>query len=84
MAGQALQNPSRFNYEALLKVARQLAASLLGGMDQKTLAARLGVSRSHANKVELAQQYLSVGEFIEWCRVIGVEPAEVLKRLPKD
>jgi transcriptional regulator with XRE-family HTH domain len=67
-------------------VHRELIAALVAErkaahLTQRELAERLGKPRSYVGKVEVVERNLSILEFIEWTRVLGVRPQDVLARL---
>ena len=48
-------------------------------MTQRDVAARLGKPPSYVGKVEAIERNLSVLEFVEWTRAVGVDPAQILR-----
>lgn len=63
---------------ALLKSKR-----LESGMTIRTLADKLGVSHSIIGKIEDGSRKLEIFEFIEYCKVLEVDPHEGLDALLK-
>lgn len=49
------------------------------GLTQQVLADQLGKPQSFVAKVEGYERRIDVIEFIHWCRVLGVDVAEMLK-----
>lgn len=60
----------------LLIEAREVA-----GMNQTALGKAVGRSQSFVSNYERAQRRLDLPDLILVCRAMGVEPAEILKRL---
>ena len=67
---------------------KKLAATLVklrreAGMRQIDLAAKLGVYQSWVTHLESGQRRIDVVELIELGRVIGFDPAEIVRKLNK-
>lgn len=62
-------------------VAELTAARNRAGMTQRDVAAKLGKQPSYVAKIERVARNLSVFEFVDLCRAIGVDPATVLTAL---
>lgn len=60
-----------------LRLTRSLRAARLGlGMDQKTLAARLGVSQTFVSNYERGVKTLNVIEFVAVCVALRLDAGE--------
>jgi transcriptional regulator with XRE-family HTH domain len=67
-------------------IHRELIAALVrarkaANLTQRELAGRLGRPRSYVGKVEVIERNLSVLEFIEWARALGMNPKDILAKL---
>lgn len=51
------------------------------GMTQAQLATELRRPQSYVAKVEVCERRLDVYEYVEWTRVLELEPAEAITRL---
>jgi len=51
------------------------------GLTQQQLADKLGRPQSFVSKVENGDRRLDVIEFLELCRLLGADAAELLKRI---
>ncbi len=69
------------DYQRLLKLL--VDARRGSGITQQDLAKRLGRPQSFVSKVEHGERRIDVIEFIEICRVIGVEPAALLRKIER-
>ena len=61
-----------------LKAARRRA-----GVNQHQLAERLGKGQSDISKYERCERRLDVIEFLDIVNVLGVDPVDLIKDLPK-
>lgn len=59
-------------------VAELAAARNRAGLTQRDVACKLGKQPSYVAKIERVARNLSVFEFVDLCRAIGVDPATVL------
>lgn len=53
-------------------------ARLAGGLSQRGLAAKLGVTHSYVAKVELGTQRIALEEFLAWCEATGADAAKLV------
>lgn len=63
---------------AALKEAREAA-----GLTQRDLATRLRRSKSFPYNIEAGERSLNACEFIEYCRAVGLDPAELIRRMER-
>ena len=61
---------------ALIAKARRKA-----GLSQEHLAEKLGRSQGYVSKMELGRRKLDVLEFLEVAGAVGLDPADVIRRL---
>ena len=62
---------------------RAIVQALVGhrqsaNITQRELATRLDRPPSYVAKIETIERNLAVHEFIEWCRALDIDPAQVL------
>ena len=62
-------------------IASLVAARKAAGMTQRDVAAKMARPRSFVGKVEVIERNLSILEFIEWTRALGLSAEEVLANL---
>lgn len=76
-----LRTPAQDVLVEVIKSARERA-----GITQRELATRLATEQSMIGRIETGQRAVTVLEFIEICRAVGVDPREafsdVLDRVP--
>jgi transcriptional regulator with XRE-family HTH domain len=53
------------------------------GMSQRELAERLNRAHSFVGKIESGERQLNVLEFCDYARVLGVDPADLLRSVLK-
>jgi len=53
------------------------------GFTQRDLASRLKQSPSYVHKTEVGDRRIDPIEFVSWCRALGLDPSDVLRRLTK-
>jgi transcriptional regulator with XRE-family HTH domain len=51
------------------------------GVTQRELARRLKRAHSYVGRIEMGDRRLDLPEFIEWCELLGADPAEVFLRI---
>jgi len=49
-------------------------------MTQITLASRLGNTQTFVSKVERGERRIDVGEFVDFCNALDLDPVEVFRR----
>lgn len=57
-----------------LRVARKRA-----GLTLRDVGAKLGVPHTLVGKVETLERRLDVIEFVRYCEILGIEPADAIK-----
>lgn len=53
------------------------------GLTIRQLAEKMDVHHSIIGKIETGERRLDVIEFIEYCRILGLEPNEIINKLKK-
>jgi transcriptional regulator with XRE-family HTH domain len=48
-------------------------------MTQSTLAGRLGNTQTFVSKVERGERRIDVGEFVDFCHALGLDPVELFR-----
>jgi transcriptional regulator with XRE-family HTH domain len=66
------------DYQVLLGLLQSSRASV--GMTQSTLAGRLGNTQTFISKVERGERRIDVGEFVDFCCALDLDPVEVFRR----
>jgi transcriptional regulator with XRE-family HTH domain len=51
------------------------------GMTQGAVARAIGIQRVTLNNKEAARQGISITQFLDWCDVLGVDPAQVIAKV---
>jgi transcriptional regulator with XRE-family HTH domain len=74
---KSLRTPQHKELLRQLVLARERA-----GLTQQSLAGRLGRHQSFVAKYEGGERRLEVIEFVQICRKIGVQPEQLLRKLP--
>jgi transcriptional regulator with XRE-family HTH domain len=59
-------------------ISALVAARKAAGLTQRDVAAKIGKPPSFVGKVEAIERNLSVLEFIEWTRALGVSSKDIL------
>ena len=54
------------------------------GMSQRSLAARAGMSRAYLVRIELGDANVGLGMLMVLARVLGREPADLIRTIPAD
>jgi len=70
------REPQYDQFQAALIEARQNY-----GLTQQEVASRIGKPQSHVSKYESGERRLDVVEFLGVCKVLGADPASILKKL---
>lgn len=71
----------RTDYEELMK--RLTAARKEAGVRQHQLAKKLGKGQSEVSKYERCERRLDIIEFLDIVSILDVDPADLIKDLPK-
>ena len=66
-------------YSAFLE--RLIAARTDTGITQQDLATRLGKPQSFVSKYERRARRLDVIEFVKICRVLGIDPCQIIREI---
>lgn len=74
---KSLRSPAHHELRRLLIAARTKV-----GMTQQELAKRLNRHQSFVAKYETGERRLEVLEFVQICRMIGVAPEQIIKKVP--
>ena len=61
---------------AELRAAREAA-----GLSMRELSGRLKRSQNFCHLVESGTRSITVIEFLEWCQVVGTDPAAIVRRV---
>lgn len=69
---------SAFDEPYIQIIDRLIARRKALGMTQVDLGAAYGEDQSFVSRVERRQRKIDVWEFVRWCRVLTIEPSEVL------
>ena len=69
------------DYEVLLRELRKIRKR--SGLSQQQLAERLGITQSLVSKCERGERRIDVMELFQFCKALGVSPAEFLQSLQK-
>jgi transcriptional regulator with XRE-family HTH domain len=78
MGTSSLHSPQYQKFCAKLRAWREDA-----GLTQRDLGKRLGKPHSYVAKTETGQRRMDPLEFIAWCKQVGVDPAEEIRRLAR-
>jgi transcriptional regulator with XRE-family HTH domain len=62
-------------------ISALVLARKAAGLTQREVAERLDRPRSYVGKIEVIERNLSVLEFIEWTRALGISAADILGRI---
>ncbi len=62
-------------------VAELSAARETAGLSMRELSARLKRSQNFCHLVESGTRSISVVEFLDWCQVVGADPAAIIQRV---
>ncbi|MDF7774282.1 helix-turn-helix transcriptional regulator [Sphingomonas sp. AOB5] len=82
MGGQMPQaRKSAFEPQYIEIIDRLIARRRAVGMSQVELAAQYGEEQTFISRMERKQRRMDVWEFVRFCRILNVDPAEVLKGL---
>jgi transcriptional regulator with XRE-family HTH domain len=65
------------DYQVLLELLQNARAS--AGITQGTLASRLGNTQTFVSKVERGERRIDVGEFVDFCHALGLDPVGVFR-----
>jgi len=76
MGTSPLHSPEYRKFCARLRAWREAA-----GLTQRELGKRLGKPHSYVAKTETGQRRMDPLEFIAWCKHVGVDPADEMRRL---
>jgi transcriptional regulator with XRE-family HTH domain len=66
------------DYQTLLELLR--AARTVRGVTQIALANRLGNTQTFVSKVERGERRIDVGEFVDFCSALDIDPIEMLRK----
>ena len=70
---------SRRRYEALNEMLYM--ARVARGVSQAVVAGELGCAQTQISRVERGSDVPDVVEYLEWCRVLELDPVKTLKKL---
>lgn len=71
-----MQESSHDRLAELLKSAREKA-----GLSQRAMAAKLGTNQTQVSLIESGDQYVRVVDLLKWCKVLGLDPRDVIGSL---
>jgi transcriptional regulator with XRE-family HTH domain len=80
--GPQLKSTHSAAYRRMLDLLIQ--ARKTSGLTQQDLAAKLGRPQSFVSKVELGERRLDVFELLEFCRIVHLDPHELLREIEAD
>lgn len=70
------------DYRKLLDSLR--VARVSAGLSQEQVGERIGRHQTFVSKMEKAQRYLDIPDFVRWALVVNVDPASLIARLRDD